>query len=168
MTYKNPKIYRDIDDYVLGGCTEGQLKKIKVVGDVGITVDKLKAISKIRLRAALTKYFNDAVKGYMNTYPENEAIEKAYEQIRSMLEAYLDLKIEADDDLDEITTSITVSDQYQGWQIGWIFNFEKSTNSILPVDLSNQSEADCGVSESTVEEEVGNPNLISILESLSN
>jgi hypothetical protein len=168
MTYKNPIIFGDIDDYILGGFTEGQLKRVKVVGEIGITENKLKELSRIRLHVSLKKYFNDAVKGYMKFYSEEEAIEKSFEQIRSMLEQYLNLKIEASNDLDEITTSITISDQYQGWQIGFIFNFNKNTSSLLPTDLSSKDYANCGVSEDTVDEEVNDPNFISILESLSN
>lgn len=168
MTYKNPIIFGDIDDYVLGGFTEGQLKRVKVFGEIGITENKLKELSRIRLHVSLKKYFNVSVKGYMKFYSEEEAIEKSFEQIRSMLEQYLNLKIESSNDLDEITTSITISDQYQGWQIGFIFNFNKNTSSLLPTDLSNKEYANCGVSEDTVDEEVNDPNFISILESLSN
>lgn len=168
MIYKNEKIFRDLGDYILGGFTQEQLAKLKIIGeDDEITENKLIHFCKERLARALKIYFIKAYREYLYTYDIYEARVKTYEQIRGLIYEYLNINLASATELDVVAEAIYSSDYYQKWQIDFIENFNYLSQSVMRVDISPTTESGIDVGDSEIEESVENPDIIQILEQIS-
>ena len=168
MVFKNSSIFRDLTDYALGGFTHEELKKLKIIGQSDeISEEKLLYFCKKRMAKALKIYFIEAYKEYCDIYDPMIAREKTYEQLRGIVYEYLGINLATENDLEAVTEALLSTDNYLKWQIDFMENFTALTSQVLQPDLGSKVDSGIDVGDMEIEETVHYPNLIQILEQIS-
>lgn len=166
MTYKNPEIFKSIDDYIIGGFTMKQLNNIHTPKSVGeINQEKIFACINIRLEIAIEEYLKDVKKAYdLQGKINSEGL--ALGQLDDVLNSYLGIRMSGESILD-IANTIKLSSQYASWFTKMKSRIDNQKDISLLVGMVGSEVANVGESEETVNESVEEPNLLEILEKLS-
>lgn len=166
MTYKNPSLFKSIEDYVIGGFTMKQLNNIQTPKSAGqINEEKVLACMMNRIENAVEDYLKDVKRAY-ELEGKSNAEGLALSQLDELIYSYLGIKVSGETPFD-IATSIRCSSQYTAWYVKMKSRLDSQSDITILVGMIGNGVADVEESEETVENSVEEPNLLEILEKLT-
>jgi hypothetical protein len=166
MTYKNPYLFKSIEDYIIGGFTMKQLSNIKTPKSAGqINEEKVLACMMNRIEFAIEDYLKDVKSAFILEGKDN-AESLALRELDELIYSYLGIEVSGENPFD-IATSIRCSSQYTAWYVKMKSRLDNQSDITILVGMIGNGVANVEESEETIENSVEEPNLLEILETLT-
>lgn len=165
MVFKNANIYKNVDDYIIGGVTDSQLAKVHTPHGEVLSKDKFEVIFRARLEKAIESYLKDATAS-LSTKGEENPYESALYDFNELLKTYLQLST-YENTASGLADKIMNTQQYVAWSNRIFYNMQVAESSNIFTSHVNEGVAGIGENENTISEYVESPTIIEILESLS-